>query len=172
MLIVVSGLPGVGKSAVASAVAAQLGAVHLSIDEVEAALLGAGLPRDRPTGVAAYEAVRAAAEQNLVIGRTVVVDAVNDSDAARDTWRQAARATGTGVRFFLLSPPPEDEHRRRLLERGRGLRHVLEPTWEQVTARAADYEPWEEDGLRVLDANLPLPALIDTLASEIAPKLP
>ena len=62
MLIVVSGLPGTGKSAVAEAVAAELGAVQLSIDVVEDALLGAGLPFSWQTGVAAYEAVRAAAE--------------------------------------------------------------------------------------------------------------
>jgi predicted kinase len=38
MLIVVSGLPGTGKSAVAAELAARLGAVHLSIDPIEDAL--------------------------------------------------------------------------------------------------------------------------------------
>ncbi|MGH3493181.1 MAG: AAA family ATPase [Sciscionella sp.] len=40
-----SGLPGTGKSAVASAVASKLGAVHLSVDIAEEALPGAGLRR-------------------------------------------------------------------------------------------------------------------------------
>ncbi|MDQ1699643.1 MAG: hypothetical protein QOG34_1506, partial [Frankiaceae bacterium] len=64
--------------------------VHLSIDAVEDALLGAGLARDQTTGIAAYEAVRAAAEQNLLLGRLVIVDAVNDTTAARRTWTNAA----------------------------------------------------------------------------------
>ena len=80
MLVVISGLPGTGKSAVATEVAREVGGVHLSIDTVEDALLGAGFPHSWTTGVAAYEAVRSAAEQNLDLGRIVVVDAVNDSD--------------------------------------------------------------------------------------------
>ena len=63
MLLLVSGLPGTGKSTVAARLARDLRAVHLSVDEIEEAMLGADLPRDRTTGVAAYEAVRAAAEQ-------------------------------------------------------------------------------------------------------------
>ena len=44
MLIVVSGLLGVGKSAVATAVAARLDAVNLSVDPVEDAMLRCDLP--------------------------------------------------------------------------------------------------------------------------------
>ena len=80
-LIVVSGLPGTGKTAVAHALADRIGAVHLSIDPVENAILGAGVERGWNTGVAAYEAVRVMAQANLVRGLTVVVDAVNDSEA-------------------------------------------------------------------------------------------
>jgi predicted kinase len=92
VLIVISGLPGTGKSAVAAAVAGELDGVHLSVDRIEDALLGAGLRRSWETGVAAYEAARAAAEQNLDLGRTVVVDAVNDSEAARNTCAPGPRA--------------------------------------------------------------------------------
>jgi predicted kinase len=42
VLIVVSGLPGTGKSAVAEGLAARLKAVHLAIDPIEDALLDAG----------------------------------------------------------------------------------------------------------------------------------
>ena len=48
--------PATGKSAVALAVAEHLHAVYLSIDPVEDAMLGAGLPAGWTTGVAAYEA--------------------------------------------------------------------------------------------------------------------
>src|SRR3954447_13072767 len=85
VLIVISGLPGTGKSAVAAVLADRLRAVHLSIDPIEDALLGAGLARSWETGVAAYEAARVMAEGNLTLGRSVVVDAVNDSEPARET---------------------------------------------------------------------------------------
>lgn len=69
------------------------------MDEVEDAMLVLACPRDRTTGVAAYEAVRAAAEQNLVLGHSVVVDALNDSAAARSTWhaRRNAHASCCGL---------------------------------------------------------------------------
>jgi predicted kinase len=52
VLVVVSGLPGVGKSAIAVAPAKATNAVHLSIDAIEDGLLGAGLGRGRRTGIA------------------------------------------------------------------------------------------------------------------------
>lgn len=149
MLVVISGLPGTGKTAVATEVARDLGAVQLSIDTVEDALLGAGFPRSWSTGVAAYEAVRAVAEQNLDLGRTVVVDAVNDSEPARDTWRSAVATTGTPLVFVLLSLDDEDEHRRRLEGRKSNLRNVLEPTWDEVRRRRATFEPWSDVDFRV-----------------------
>jgi predicted kinase len=82
-LIVVSGLPGVGNTVVAAAVAARLNGVHLSVDPVEYAMLRCDLPAGWNVGVAAYEAVRTMAESNLALGSVVVVDAVNDSEAAR-----------------------------------------------------------------------------------------
>ncbi|MEW1979672.1 AAA family ATPase [Citricoccus sp. NPDC079358] len=50
-LVVVSGLPGVGKTSVAVIVAANTGAVHLSIDAVEESILACGLPTGRQVGV-------------------------------------------------------------------------------------------------------------------------
>lgn len=162
MLLVVSGLPGTGKSAVAARLAQDVRGVHLSVDEVEDALLGAGLPHDRTTGVAAYEAVRAAAEQNLALGHSVVVDAVNDSAAARSTWRRAAERTHVVLRLVHLTPPPSQEHQRRLAMRRRSLVHVPEPTWEQVQARAALYEPWGGEFLSV-DSAQPLAAVVSEI---------
>ncbi|MGN6605666.1 MAG: AAA family ATPase [Jatrophihabitans sp.] len=158
MLIIVSGLPGTGKTAVADAVARACGGVHLSIDTAEDALLGAGLPPSFETGVGAYEAVRAAAEQNLALGHTVVVDAVNDSEPARDTWRRASTRTGAPLLFALLELHDATEHRRRLEGRVRPLRHVPEPTWAQVQHRAGTFEPWVGDHLR-LDAAEPVEQL-------------
>ena len=52
-LIVISGLPGVGKTSIAEIIAARTGSVHLSIDEVEESILACGLPRGWQVGVAA-----------------------------------------------------------------------------------------------------------------------
>ena len=158
-LVVIAGLPGTGKSTVAAALATRLGAVTLSVDPIEDALLGAGLPRSEETGVAAYEAARVMAEQNLALGRSVVVDAVNDSEPARATWRTAAARAGTGLVFVVLDLDDAAEHRRRLEGRARGLTHVPEPSWSQVRARAEAFEPWADDAWR-RDAGAPVEAIV------------
>lgn len=167
VLIVVSGLPGTGKSAVAAELAVRLGAVHLSIDRIEDALLGAGLSRSWETGVAAYEAARAVAEQNLDLGRTVVVDAVNDSEPARDTWRLGSTRTGVRLAFVLLTLDDETEHRRRLEGRTRDLVHVREPSWDDVRARAAAYTPWADGTCLRVSAERP----VEQLALEVIERL-
>ncbi len=168
MLVVVSGLPGTGKTALAAGLAGRLGAVHLSVDPIEDALLAAGLPRSEETGVAAYEAARAVAELNLALGATVVVDAVNDSDPARRTWRTAAAASGTELVSVLLVLDDEVEHRRRLTGRVRGLAHVREPSWDDVRARAAAYEPWPEASCLRVDARRPVDVLVREFADHLA----
>jgi predicted kinase len=148
-LIVVSGLPGVGKTAVATAVAARLKGVHLSVDPVEDAMLRCDLPAGWNVGVAAYEAVRTMAEANLALGGVVVVDAVNDSEAARDTWRLAASNSEASLTFAVLTCSNLDEHRRRLGSRSRGFSRLPEPTWSQVLSRSRDCAPWNCEHLDV-----------------------
>ena len=143
-LVVLSGLPGVGKTSVAEIVAARTTSVHLSIDAVENSILACGLPGGWEVGVAAYEATRAMAELNLRLGHDVVVDAVNDSDAARQTWRAAAARTGADIEFVHLVISDAQEHRQRLRGRDRGLAHVGEPTWLDVQQLRADYAPWTD----------------------------
>jgi predicted kinase len=160
VLVVISGLPGTGKSTVGEAVARRSGAMWLSVDDVEDALLGVGLPSDWTTGVAAYEAVAAAAAENLRLGHIVIVDAVNDSEPARDTWRRAAHAASAPLVFVLLTPPEEHEHRLRLRGRTRRLSHQSEPTWEAVKARAEAYERWRDPPASI-DSAQPLDVVVD-----------
>lgn len=117
-------------------------------------MIGAGLQPDLVTGVAAYEAVRAAVESNLHIGRIVVVDAVNDSEPARETWRRAAETVEGDLLWVLLTCSDLVEHARRLGDRNRGLAHVGEPSWHDVMERARDYEPWIDPHIDFDTANL------------------
>lgn len=117
------------------------------MDLVEEALLASGLPRGWEVGVAAYEAARAMAEQNLVLGHDVVVDAVNDSDEARQTWRTAVARSGADLQFVHLVVSDAKEHERRLSGRDRGLVQVGEPSWPEVQRRRDDYAEWSDEVL-------------------------
>ncbi|MCK3770342.1 ATP-binding protein [Microbacterium aerolatum] len=131
-----------GKTTVADLVGAPLGAVRLSIDPVEEALIDAGFSHGWKTGVAAYEAVREMAELNLRTGRTVVVDAVNDSEPARETWRRAADSANAALCWIVLTMSDTIGHKSRLHNRDRGFTHIGEPAWAEVTER--EIAPWTD----------------------------
>jgi predicted kinase len=163
VLVVMSGLPGVGKSALADAVGRALGAAVLSVDPIEAAIWRAGVPRSFETGVAAYEVAAVLAEHQLTLGLTVITDSVSSLEVARAMWRQAAARTGAQRRVIEVVCSDEDEHRRRLAGRTRAIDGFPEPTWDDVRARRAEWEPWTEDHL-VVDSTRPLE---DTIAQTL-----
>lgn len=168
-LLVLSGLPGTGKSALADALGRRLAAVRLSVDDAEEALLAAGLFPGWSTGVAAYEVVGALAAQNLQAGATVVVDAGNDSEPARETWRRAAASAGAEMHFVLTICTDEAEHQRRLAGRTRPYAHVREPTWGDVQRRAELFEPWAGPHA-VVDTVHPLPDSVARVLAATSPR--
>lgn len=171
-LIVLSGLPGTGKTSAASSLANRLRVVHLSIDAVEESIMAAGLPPGWTVGVAAYEAVRTMAELNLSLGHDVVVDAVNDSEDARQTWRNAARNTRSRLIFVHLVCSDAAEHRRRLTGRDRGFVHVTEPEWSTVVRRRHDYAPWRDAPPTIDTAGRTVDRVVDDVIARlgIAPR--
>lgn len=154
MLIVLSGLPATGKTAVATDVARELGAVLLSVDPIDSALAGAGTRETGLPGIAAYAVIGAMAEQNLAIGSTVVVDAVNAVGEAKTFWMELARRRGArllAVEVVLSNP---DLHRERLKSRVREFAFA-EPTWEAVRLRREEWVAWPFAPL-VVDSSEPL----------------
>jgi predicted kinase len=141
MLIVLSGLPATGKTAIAEAVARELGAVLLSVDPVDSALAGVGVRETGAPGLAAYAVVGAMAEQNLALGMTVVVDAVNAVGEAKTFWIELSRRLD--ARLLAIETVLVDErlHRGRLSGRVRDLA-IPEPTWEAVALRRGEWVAW------------------------------
>jgi predicted kinase len=147
VLVVVAGLPGAGKSALANDLGRVLVVAVLSVDPVEAAMWRAGVAHDQPTGLAAYLVVEALAAEQLSLGHDVIVDAVNDVEPARDQWRQLARRAATQLCFVEVRCSDPHEHRRRLESRHRDIEGFPEPTWGAVEARRAGFDAWPDDRL-------------------------
>ncbi|WP_336216471.1 AAA family ATPase [Nonomuraea sp. LPB2021202275-12-8] len=130
MLIVMSGLPGAGKSAVAAELGRRIPAPVLSVDPAEAAMWRAGVDRDQPTGLAAYVVVEALAGEILALGQPVIVDAVNDAEEAREQWRALARRSGAALRLIEVICSDPEVHRRRLEGRHRETHlRAAHPGW-------------------------------------------
>jgi predicted kinase len=142
MLIVFSGLPGVGKTAIAREIARTIGAVHLRIDSIEQALRRAGY---RVEGEG-YEVAYAVAEDNLRAGRTVIADCVNPWPLTRGAWRFVAERAGVAALDVEIVCSDAAEHRRRVESREPDIAGHAFPTWQDV---ARDYHAWDCDRLVV-----------------------
>jgi predicted kinase len=158
MLIVVSGLPGTGKSTLADGIARVLRAPVLSVDPIESAVIRAGIEKSFETGLAAYLVAETCADDFLAAGLDVIVDAVNAVEPARDTWRSLAARHGLPLRVIACALDPA-QAARRLAARSRGLA-MGEPTDDDLRARSAEWTPWPEAHL-VIDAESPAGANVE-----------
>jgi predicted kinase len=140
MLVVLGGLPGVGKTAIARELAQQLRAVHVRIDSIELAI------RESCVSVvslddAGYRIGYAVAEDNLRLGHVVIADSVNPLPITRDAWLQVANRAGAPAVEIEVVCSDEREHRRRVERRLGEIPALGAPTWEEVVSR--DYRPWD-----------------------------
>jgi predicted kinase len=131
-LIIFSGLPGVGKTTVATRIATLLGATYLRIDAIEQAMLRAGAEHVGPAGYAAADAI---AEANLGPGRMVVIDGVNAAAEARQGWHALAQRSSSRLVNLHLVCSDIAEHRRRVEGREADLANHRLPSWTEVESQ-------------------------------------
>ena len=144
MLIIFSGLPGVGKTTIAREIARATAGVHVRVDSIEQRLRDAGWRVDGEGYAVAY----AIAEDNLRLGRTVIADCVNPWTLTRDAWRAVAARAGVRVIDVEIVCSDQAEHRRRVLARNADIPNHRLPTWQDVIER--DYQPWRDNDDRII----------------------
>lgn len=142
MLIILGGLPGVGKTTIARELARQIGAVHLRIDSIEHALWDSEVV-NRPFNDAGYRVGYAVAEDNLRVGRTAIADSVNPIQLTRDAWMAVATRTQTVAIEIEVVCSDINEHRRRLETRVTDVQGLKPLTWRDVASR--EYSPWHRE---------------------------
>jgi len=142
MLIAMAGLPGTGKSTIAGHIGVRLGAAVVSVDPIEAAILAAGIDSDQPTGLAAYLVAETLAESVLSAGHSIVVDAVNAVDPAREQWIELAERQGVELRFVEVMCSDRDLHLGRLAARDARLPHLAAPNRHAVEQSLEGYSAW------------------------------
>jgi predicted kinase len=139
VLVLIGGLPGVGKTTLARQLAGRLRAAHLRIDAFEAALVRTGLVADLAgIGGEGYDLALAAADTCLAAGTGVVADAVFPVAGSRAPWTQLARRHGTDPVWVRLVCGDAAEHRRRVEHRTADLPGHRVPGWAEVTGRETD----------------------------------
>ncbi len=134
MLIVLSGLPGVGKTTIAREIVARSPSAYLRIDTIEQTLRAMSALQD--VGSAGYVLAYELASSNLALGTTVVADCVNPLTVTR------AVAVRTSSALLEVEVVCSDlaEHRRRVEARKADIPAFITPTWEDVVHH--EYEAW------------------------------
>lgn len=164
-IIVFSGLPGSGKSAIAEGVAEELRITLLSVDPIESAVIQAGIAKSFETGLAAYLVAKVLAGEQLRLGNSVIIDAVNAEEEGKDIWRNLAINFDIPL-TIIETNLDEAEHKRRIESRVRSLHGIPEVTWDRVVSRRKTYTQWEEPVLK-LDSSHEIEANIELVLSYI-----
>ena len=161
MLLILGGLPGVGKTSIATGLARDIKAVHLRIDSIEQALRNANVTISGPEG---YIVAYAVAEDNLRLGRAVVADSVNPVEITRSAWREVAQRAGKRcIEIEIVCSDPA-ERRRRVESRVADIAGHKLPTWQQVRDR--EYESWQA-GIVIDTAVQPIGASVSELRERL-----
>lgn len=165
MLIVFSGLPGTGKTTIARALAAKLGAVYLRIDNIEQAIRNAGVLRN-DVGPSGYFVANELALSNLGLGQTVIVDCVNPVAESREAWREIASRAGVPLTDIQVICSDQDEHRRRVETRQVDVPGLTPPTWQSVLSH--EYEVWDCVPFTVDTANTPADQAVALITGKLS----
>jgi predicted kinase len=136
MLIILGGLPGVGKTTIAKHLAKQLKAMVLRVDTAEQVL------RDTAAleGPEGYMVCYALAAENLRLGLTVIADSVNSIQITREAWRDVANQANRDFIEIELICSDIAIHQKRVETRKPDISGHKLPAWQAVLDR--EYEPW------------------------------
>jgi predicted kinase len=169
VLVIMSGLPATGKTALARAQAREIGAVHLRLDVIEQAVVHAGAG-DHPLGPVGYTIAYALAEDLLRQRFTVIADCVNPLAATRQDWRDVATAATVDHLDVEVVCSEPAEHERRADTRTGDIPGLTLPTWADISRR--EYEPWDRDHLVIDTARRDVAGCVAECVAQLRSAIP
>ena len=167
VLIIVGGLPGIGKTLVSKVLATWFDAVYIRVDSIEQSIKNSTLAI-ADVGDADYIVGQLVAKDNLAIGNSVVADSVNPISISRLAWRDCAAATECHIVEIELICSDELEHKQRVEQREPDISGHKVPTWKSVVDR--EYEHWEHPHV-ILDTAAKSPKDVSQLAVDAIEKI-
>lgn len=140
MLIILGGLPGVGKSTVGRALAEKINAVYLRVDTIKHAIKTSEF-FDKKIMSEGYDVACGVAKDNLDIDLNVIVDSVNPVYESRESFRNTAKRAYKP--FFEVEFICSDitKHKARVNNRAPYIEGFQQPTWADILKK--EYKKWD-----------------------------
>ena len=151
-----SGLPGVGKSTIAKALAERTGAIWLRIDSIEDGIRQGDLGVTDMKG-AGYWAAQYVAADNLALKQSVIADCVNPFALTRDSWAALADPSVCRLCEIEVFCPDRSIHRARVEARN------TSNDWAAVSQRR--FDPWDREVLRLNSEELSVHQAVSAIIS-------
>jgi predicted kinase len=164
---VFTGLPGVGKSAIAEALGIKLCAPVFAKDWLEAPILQANSVPRAKLGSIGYDLLTALARRQLMLGQTAILDSVASTETIRATWRRLAEEFAADRFVIECICSDRSVHEERLSTRRRDIPGWPELDWSDVERVRTYFALWSEDRL-VLDSVQPLESTVEKAMRYVA----
>jgi len=158
-----AGLPGVGKTTLATNLSKHTSAAYFRVDSVETALRNSAVAIKDPKD-AGYLALAVVAKDNLKLDLDVIVDTVNPLKVTRELWADIAAASNAALLNVEVICSDQTIHRARIEGRHSDIKgHVL-PSWQDVVER--EYSQWDVDRLVIDTSKVSIDANTAIIARE------
>ncbi len=149
-LVLISGLPGTGKTRLANELAASLQISVFAKDRFQSQLHRLGLTdREGPAG---YHLLLDMADQQLSLGLGAILDAVFPKHGFRQEAHEIAEQHAASFRPVLCYCSDDEVLKERMQNREQYVPHWSPVGWEEVLKIRAYFEPWDENSALHLDA--------------------
>jgi len=162
MLILISGLPGTGKTRISRELASRLNAVHISSDSIRKKMLEKRTYSEEEKA-RVYSEMVSQVSNSLSEGKNVIADATFYKESLRKQMREAAEKAGTD--FFLVECIiSEEAARERISSRMGG---DSEAKYGEYLIVKKAFEPISEERIAI-DTALPVKESVETILRSIS----
>lgn len=162
ILYIFSGLPGAGKTTIASEFARRLKLPYFRLDTIEHGLKEVCCISVQGEG---YRLTWRIAADNLKIGNDVVIDCVNPWEMTRKEWEKVALDSQAGYLNIEIACSDKAEHKQRVESRESDIDGFKLPAWDEVEAR--DYQEWKKERIRIDTSHKEIAECVDELIDRV-----
>ncbi len=166
MLILISGLPGTGKSRISRELASHVGAVHISSDSIRKKMLERRTYSEEEKALV-YSEMVSQVSASLFEGKNVIADATFYKASLRRRMKEAAEKAGTDF-FMVECTLPEEKVKERISSRRKG---DSEAKYREYLIVKEAFEPFTGERI-IIDTSLPAKESVKTILRQVSGIVP